>query len=173
LDGRSAAAVATPEMGCRVPDCTSFGNSCRVASQSLTPPPGLTTLQPQPSSRATVMVSPQGDSRRRVAEGHQLASECLSAALAMVLPTLGGVWLDARWQSSPWCTLAGGVLGMTAGLQQLVRLSAGRPRSGHRSPGSRNGPPASSVGQTEPDRESAPQETQFNTPGDQARDRPA
>ena len=77
------------------------------------------------------MVSPQGDSRRRVAEGFQLASECLSAALTMVLPTLGGLWLDNRWNCSPWLTIGGGALGMWSGLQQLMRLASSRgPRSG-------------------------------------------
>jgi len=74
------------------------------------------------------MVSPQGDSRRRVAEGYQLASECLSAALTMVLPTLGGLWLDNRWNCSPWLTIGGGALGMWSGLQQLMRLASSRGR---------------------------------------------
>ncbi|MFM7161454.1 MAG: AtpZ/AtpI family protein [Planctomycetaceae bacterium] len=90
------------------------------------------------------MVSPQGDSRRRVAEGYQLASECLSAALAMVLPVLGGLWLDNRWNCSPWLTIGCGVLGMWAGLQQLLRLGSSR------GPRSRSGGPHGRLGQPGP-----------------------
>lgn len=60
-------------------------------------------------------------------------SRITTIALLMVVPGLGGLWLD-RWLGTKVVfTLAGFVLGLAAGLWQLVNLSKERP--------SRPGPP--------------------------------
>jgi F0F1-type ATP synthase assembly protein I len=44
-------------------------------------------------------------------------------ALCFVLPVGAGLWADARWGTDPWLTLAGAVLGFTAGVYRLVRIA--------------------------------------------------
>ncbi len=45
----------------------------------------------------------------------------LQFCLTFLLPTLGGVWLDARLSWEPWLTVVGAMLGMTAATYVLVK----------------------------------------------------
>jgi len=45
----------------------------------------------------------------------------LQFAATFVLFTLGGRWLDGRWESSPWCLLVGVALGFSLGLFSLLK----------------------------------------------------
>ena len=40
---------------------------------------------------------------------------------AMAVFTLGGYWLDNKWGTTPWLTLTGALLGITAGMVELFR----------------------------------------------------
>jgi len=44
-------------------------------------------------------------------------------ALCFALPVLGGMWLDARWKTTPWLTLVGAAVGFLAGMLRLVRIA--------------------------------------------------
>ncbi|MEX0715777.1 MAG: AtpZ/AtpI family protein [Planctomycetaceae bacterium] len=63
-------------------------------------------------------------------------SRIIAVALIMVLPGLGGHWLDARWGTS-FLALAGFALGITAGIYHLLLMTKNKPkarRGGERSP---------------------------------------
>lgn len=49
----------------------------------------------------------------------------LAAGTQLVVSVLGGVflglWLDARWKTSPWLLLIGSVAGICVGLYNLIR----------------------------------------------------
>lgn len=44
-------------------------------------------------------------------------------ALCFALPVGAGMWVDARWETGPWLTLAGGVVGFAAGVYRLVQIT--------------------------------------------------
>lgn len=54
-------------------------------------------------------------------------SRITTISLLMVVPGVGGLWLDRRLGTQVVFTLVGFVLGLTAGLWQLIKLSGGRP----------------------------------------------
>jgi ATP synthase protein I len=43
--------------------------------------------------------------------------------VAVVLGMLGGRWLDGRFHTDPWLTLAGVLIGVAAGFRELYRVS--------------------------------------------------
>lgn len=43
-------------------------------------------------------------------------------AIAVVVGVMLGRWLDARWGTTPWLTIAGMLLGSGAGFWNLIRL---------------------------------------------------
>lgn len=43
----------------------------------------------------------------------------MEMGVSVLLLTLGGAWLDSRYDTSPWCTLAGAGLGMLGGFSAL------------------------------------------------------
>lgn len=47
----------------------------------------------------------------------------LNMALGIALLALLGHWLDGRWGSDPWLTLAGAVLGVVVGFVNLFRAA--------------------------------------------------
>lgn len=51
----------------------------------------------------------------------EIATLGLEFATVEVLCTLGGWWLDKRWGSLPWLTLAGAVLGFAWGMYLVVK----------------------------------------------------
>lgn len=50
-------------------------------------------------------------------------SRIVTVSLEMVLPGLGGEWLDRRWGTSPFLLLLGLALGLSLGVWQLVRMT--------------------------------------------------
>lgn len=58
----------------------------------------------------------------------------LAVGLEMVLPGLGGKWLDDRWGSGPLLTLVGFGLGMTIGIWHLLIMTSAKQRD-RRPPG--------------------------------------
>ncbi|HZS39511.1 MAG TPA: AtpZ/AtpI family protein [Polyangia bacterium] len=43
--------------------------------------------------------------------------------IAVVLGFFGGRWLDRRWHTDPWLSMAGLLVGVAAGFRELYRLS--------------------------------------------------
>jgi len=43
--------------------------------------------------------------------------------VAVVIGLLAGHWLDGRWHTEPWLTLAGVLIGVAAGFRELYRVS--------------------------------------------------
>ena len=43
--------------------------------------------------------------------------------VAVVLGLLAGRWLDGRFRTEPWLTLAGVLIGVAAGFRELYRVS--------------------------------------------------
>ena len=57
-------------------------------------------------------------------------SRITTISLEMVLPALGGYWLDTSWGTKPLFTLLGAALGPAVGFWHLIRLAGSRPSSG-------------------------------------------
>jgi F0F1-type ATP synthase assembly protein I len=55
------------------------------------------------------------------------ASVSLTISMEMVLPALGGMYLDNVCGTSPWLLLLGGLLGLIVSLIHLIQLS--KPKS--------------------------------------------
>lgn len=62
-------------------------------------------------------------SRELLALGWAMTSEGLGLGLEFLLPTLLGLLLDQRWNSTPWATLIGTVLGFTVGMLHIARIA--------------------------------------------------
>lgn len=58
----------------------------------------------------------------------------LQYALTIALLAGLGVWLDGKWDTTPWCLVVGSVLGFVAGFVNLVRAV---PRSQSKPPRAR------------------------------------
>jgi len=52
----------------------------------------------------------------------------LELAAAVAAGTAGGWWVDHRFATAPWGVLGGSLLGMTAGMVNLVRRALGATR---------------------------------------------
>lgn len=61
-----------------------------------------------------------------IAQANQLASECFTIALGMVVPGLIGYWLDGYFATKPALTLLGFTLGFAYGIWRLVLLGMRR-----------------------------------------------
>ncbi len=62
------------------------------------------------------------DDRPPMVRGMEWASRVTAISLEMVLPALGGVWIDRKLGTVPLFLILGVVLGLAVGLMQLVRL---------------------------------------------------
>ena len=64
------------------------------------------------------------DSRSSKAEirGAVLATQLISICFGLVLPPLGGFWLDQRWGCLPWLLIVGLILGFTSAGFQAIAL---------------------------------------------------
>jgi F0F1-type ATP synthase assembly protein I len=43
--------------------------------------------------------------------------------VAVVIGWAGGHWLDRRWHTDPWLSMAGLLIGVAAGFRELYRIS--------------------------------------------------
>jgi F0F1-type ATP synthase assembly protein I len=75
-----------------------------------------------------VMATPDRDKRPPLAVAAELASQVISIALMMALPAWAGYWGDQKLGTSPWLVVTGAVLGLVAGMTQLLRGMAGTKR---------------------------------------------
>ena len=71
------------------------------------------------------MAAPDRDKRPPMAVAAELASQVISVALMMALPALLGYWGDQKAGSSPWFVVTGAVVGLAAGMTQLLRGMGG------------------------------------------------
>lgn len=55
----------------------------------------------------------------------QVSTVGLSFVLALVMGFGGGLWLDRQWGTSPWLSLLGFVVGLAAGVLNVVRVMKG------------------------------------------------
>jgi ATP synthase protein I len=55
----------------------------------------------------------------------QLSTVGLSFVFALILGFGGGLWLDGQFGTKPWLTLIGFVLGLAAGVLNVVRIMKG------------------------------------------------
>jgi F0F1-type ATP synthase assembly protein I len=71
------------------------------------------------------MAAPERDKRPPLAVAIELASQVISVALMMALPAGAGYWGDQKLGTSPWLVVVGAVVGLAAGMMQLLRGLAG------------------------------------------------
>ncbi len=68
-----------------------------------------------------------------LAKGYQKASPIIAASTSLVVAVAAftglGVWLDKRFGTSPWLTLAGALLGMTGGFIGFFKTVLGTTRN--------------------------------------------
>jgi F0F1-type ATP synthase assembly protein I len=61
-----------------------------------------------------------------LAVGIQWAARVSTLGLEFALPAFLGVLLDRWWNTSPWATVVGAVLGFAGGLVHLLRMARQR-----------------------------------------------
>lgn len=69
------------------------------------------------------MPHPDRQNRSSLVEAHQWVSRLTTVGLEMSLPALFGHWLDKKWDSTPWLTAIGAVLGFILGMIHLLRMA--------------------------------------------------
>ena len=60
-------------------------------------------------------------------------STATTVSLEMVIPAAVGVWLDRRFDTTPWLTVMGALLGFGMGMSHLLKI-AGTPAPRQESP---------------------------------------
>lgn len=65
--------------------------------------------------------NPQQEMGRSMGEAMMWVSKITSSCIAMVLPGIGGMWLDKHFGTTPICAIVLFVLGMGAGLYLLIK----------------------------------------------------
>ncbi len=78
------------------------------------------------------MTSPDG--RSPMARGMEMVARVMAAAMMMVLPGLGGQWLDRHW-GTRWLALVGFTFGISVSIYYLIVIT--RPAKDSGDPGSR------------------------------------
>ncbi|WP_417377622.1 AtpZ/AtpI family protein [Gimesia sp.] len=69
------------------------------------------------------MPRPDRQTRSSLAEAHQWVSKLTSVSLEMALPAFLGHWLDKKWDTSPWLTAVGALLGFATGMTHLLHMA--------------------------------------------------
>ncbi|MBN2294938.1 MAG: AtpZ/AtpI family protein [Pirellulales bacterium] len=69
------------------------------------------------------MVSNPTDDRSAIARAYGWAAQITTISLEMVLPALGGVWLDGKLGTKFLFLLLGAVLGFAVGFWHLLKLT--------------------------------------------------
>ena len=72
-------------------------------------------------------MKPPEDKRPPMVVASQIVHEVTSVGLSMGIFPLGGYWLDQKWETSPWFTITGAIVGVSVGMFQLVNLGRSRP----------------------------------------------
>src|SRR5262249_61019622 len=72
-----------------------------------------------------IMPATNGDKRPPMAVAMDRAFEIISIALTMSLPAFLGHLADDKFGTSPWLVVVVAVLGLTAGMYQLLRFVGG------------------------------------------------
>jgi hypothetical protein len=67
--------------------------------------------------------------RSNLAIGVQWASRITGLGLEFALPPLLGIALDRWWNTTPWATVVGAVLGFVVGMMHVLRIARERPSS--------------------------------------------
>jgi F0F1-type ATP synthase assembly protein I len=67
--------------------------------------------------------SDMADTARSIGEAYTWVARITSVCGAMVLPAIGGMWLDNKLGLTPILTLTGLLLGMVGGLTMLIQLT--------------------------------------------------
>lgn len=70
-------------------------------------------------------------SRSPIAEAYHWVSVVTTVSLEMVLPAVGGAWLDKEWSTGPWLLIAGAVLGLALAIIHLIQLTHQRSERGN------------------------------------------
>lgn len=83
------------------------------------PSPTVVPYGPVPSS----VVKTTPDDRSSKAAAYQWAYRIMTVSLEMVLPGVGGYWVDSRLGTRPLFTLLGFGLGMAGGFWHLLRMT--------------------------------------------------
>lgn len=74
------------------------------------------------------MPPPNDDKRSPVAVGFEWASRVTAVSLEMVLPGIGGQWLDKRWGTN-FLALLGFAIGLSVGITHLLAMTKQAERS--------------------------------------------
>ena len=69
------------------------------------------------------MVTNPTDDRSAIARAYGWTAQITTVALEMVLPALGGVWLDAKLGTKFLFLILGAVLGFVVGFWHLLKLT--------------------------------------------------
>ena len=59
-----------------------------------------------------------------MAKAMDTASRIIAICMEMVVPGLGGYWLDKKFDTEPWLALLGFGLGMLLATMQLIRMTS-------------------------------------------------
>jgi ATP synthase protein I len=62
------------------------------------------------------------EQRKQLRQAQRVASVGLEMAIAVVIGTLGGSWLDQRLGTRPWLALLGILFGVAAGVRGVLRV---------------------------------------------------
>jgi ATP synthase protein I len=62
------------------------------------------------------------EQRKQLRQAQRVASVGLEMAIAVVIGTLGGSWLDQRLGTRPWLALLGILFGVAAGFRGVLRV---------------------------------------------------
>ncbi len=79
-------------------------------------------MDPKPGTKTGPKTGPTGGPPPGASAGALGAG--LTFAVTVALFALGGLWLDGRLGSKPWCVLAGTLLGIVGGTIHLLRVLA-------------------------------------------------
>lgn len=69
------------------------------------------------------MPLPDRHSHSSLAEAHRWVSRLTTVSLEMALPAFVGHWLDKKWETTPWLTATGALLGFATGMTHLLRMA--------------------------------------------------
>ena len=84
-------------------------------------------LQPLRPTAGVVRMAQNKNDRSAIGSAFEWVSRILAVSAEMVLPGLGGQWLDERW-GSKYLALVGFAIGITLGIWHLLVMTRKRPR---------------------------------------------